>query len=709
MRDALGHLLMMSATGNVAAGGLPPTGTAAKFQNVNADGWSTDYTSPPTFDPVGAPEYVTVMRQGFSEAGGPITFAEDVIVTARVRQPHPNQTSLTADQVSLSDFLYVGDVVLGATNTSTRAYPKPIAQWMTPDKQIIRGSTFSPRLFVSHGHARKGKPVAAVKFTLSDGTTTLEQVVSGMSLITYSASGFTVPHFSPTFDLSSLAQGATLTLDAVIYPWIGEAFTISTDADAYPSPNLSTQRHLLDRTGAYGTAYAYVSPAGVDASGVTSTNAATAAAAPYLTVAAAAAAIKTFNNANFGRNSADGGIVRLTEGTRTLGAAIISTANTANWPLTIEAANPAAASTTILADRGSSLFSGLPSQVVFRNIRLQKSGTGSWVFLDQAATSQNYTTQMVLDGCEFDANGATPYDGFIYTSGRVLFLNCTGDNAGQAGIVSTINKTVTAIGCSGTGFVRDVTSHCVIGCRDTFSSTQFDNRMATANKAAVIGAIVAYSHLTCSANGARSISVGTSVGPRGLAFVQSVFEQSAGVTAPVFTVGADGITMPIENLVIQGVTSVGARSNVLYQDAGTATVFKSGYQLNNIWHEYNVKSDVFGANSNLIGNWSVLYGVAMHGFAALRGSSNTDAPGIGSWLGEIMPLNGKTGTDAAPLAANWVNDASFFGSKLGSGDYTPGAGNVLPRIGADRHPYPVDMRGRAIAAGGVIGAIQEAA
>lgn len=687
----------------------PSTGISANFQNVNSDGWSVDYTSPPTFDPVASPEYFTVTRQGYSEVGEPITFSENLVVTSRIRQPYANQASLTADQASLSDYIYSGDVVLGATNSSTRPYPKPIAQWMTVDRQIIRSGTFSPRLFVAHGHARKGKPVAAVKFTLSDGTTTLEQVVSAMTTVSYTASGYSVPCFTATFDVSSLIQGSTLTLDAVIYPWVGSAFTISTDADTYPSPNLTTQRHLLDRTGAYGTAYAYVSTTGNDATAVTSTNQATAAASPYLTLAAAAAAIKTFNNANFSRNSADGGIIRLVEGVTVLGAAISTTANTTSWPLTIEAADPTKVTTTILRDRGSTLASSLPAYVVFKNIRIQKSATGSWVFLDQGAASLVYTTQMVFDGCDFDANGATAYDGAVYKSGRVVFLNCTGNNLGQGGIVGVINKTVSAIGSSGQGFIRGVTCHFAIGCRETAASPQFEAPIATAAKSAVIGGVIAYCHFTSTVAAGRCINVVTPISDRGLAVVQSVIEQANSDTAPVFAVSADSVVNTVTNLVLQGNTTVGARANFLYQDTGVATVIKSGYQANNVWNEYNVKSDVFGANSNLIGNWPVIYNVSSRGFAALRGSSSGDTAGVGSWLGEFMPIDGVTGSNATPLTVNWVNDASFVGSKLGGGDYTPGSGNALPRISTDRNPYPVDMRGRTIASGGVVGAIQEAA
>ncbi len=77
---------------------------------VNADGWSVTYPTPPAgFDPVAAPERLTVTRAGFDAAGAAVTVAEAVTLMARVRQPYPNQNSLTADRVALSDFIHAGD------------------------------------------------------------------------------------------------------------------------------------------------------------------------------------------------------------------------------------------------------------------------------------------------------------------------------------------------------------------------------------------------------------------------------------------------------------------------------------------------------------------------------------------------------------------------------------------------------------------------
>ncbi|MDO9640855.1 MAG: hypothetical protein Q7J44_20175 [Pseudotabrizicola sp.] len=299
---------------------LPEHGSQAPantpFQTVNADGWTVAASDPAA----AVAQAVTVQRQGFDAAGSAVTVTNGLTCTKRLRLPFPDQASLTAGGAVLSDYVYAGDMIAGVTNASERPYPAPIAHWLRPDREIIADSTYTARLVVAHAHARNGRPVAAVKFIITDGATTVEQTVSVLTPITYSASGFTVPHFAAGLDLSGFANGATLTVDAVIYPWVGAAFTISTDADAYPSPNLTTLRALCNRTGAFGTAYAYVDAAGAGATPTVSTNPATAAANPYATLDAAATALRAFNNANFGRNFTDGGVIRLLEGTHIFSA-----------------------------------------------------------------------------------------------------------------------------------------------------------------------------------------------------------------------------------------------------------------------------------------------------------------------------------------------------------------------------------------------------
>ncbi len=680
---------------------------AALFQSVNADGWSATYASPPTFAPTVTPEYFTVTRPGFDVTGAATNVVEDLICMARLRQPYPSQASLTADQVVLSDFVYVGETVSGAVNNSTRAAPLPIPRWLNRDREICTGNTYHAMLAVAHAYARNGKPVAAVKFIATDGSTTVEQVVTAMSLASYSASGFSLPHYAADLDFTGFANGATITIDAIIYPWIGAAFQASVHGSAYPSPNFTTLRVLNNRTGAYGTAYACVDPvSGVDASGVTSATRATAVASPYLTIAAAAAAIKTFNNANFARNFSDGGVVLLKPGSTVLTASILSTAATSNWPLTIEAENPALIATTILTDRGSTLANSIPTKLVLRNITLKRSGAGSFVFLDNAAANLTFTNILAFENCHFDANGTAVYDGWIYKTGLCYYTNCTQNGSvGQTILVGLISKATITLGCNG-AFVGPSSTYSVLASKIVGT---FAHITATVGLPASAGGMCGWSLINQPTNGSKVIAVNDPVGPRGFAAVAAVFEQSGGITGPVLSISADGIVQAAENILMMCVTAVGARSNFGYQDTGSTTIPKSLFHRFSSHDDCNTKSDVFGANANLIGNWPVIYKVGARGNAARRGDSNSgSAPGVGNWLGEIAALGEVSGSDAVPLSLPWGNDKSFLGAGGGFGDYTPTSGTQLPLIPAASAPWSHDFMGRAIANDGTAkaGALQ---
>jgi hypothetical protein len=125
----------------------------------------------------------------------------------------------------------------------------------------------------------------------------------------------------------------------------------------------------------------------------------------------------------------------------------------------------------------------------------------------------------------------------------------------------------------------------------------------------------------------------------------------------------------------------------------------------------NTKSDVFGANGNLIGNWPAMFNVGHVYNAALRGdTSGYSITGVGYWLGEVTGFGDAYGSSATPLTVNWSNDASYDGTRLGGGNYTPGVGNALPRIPAGMAPFSVDIMGRSVSNTGtaVVGAIQMA-
>ncbi len=674
----------------------------APLTAIAANGWQASYPDPPDFDPVAAPEVVNVTRAGFDATGTPVSVTEALTVMTRLRQPYPNQATLSADQVALSEFVHAGDSLAGIANNSTRPYPKPICCWLTPDLERAESATFTVRLAVAHGYARQGRPVAAVRFIASDGTHTVSQLASVMSARQW-ASGLHAPYFEAALDVSGLAAGAICTVDAVVYPWVGAAFQASVDGAAYPSINFTVLKFLNDRSGSYGTAYAYVdATAGSNGSGSVSASATAAQAAAFQTVAAAAAAIKSFNAAQFGRNEAAGGVIRLVAGSHAHSSFQAATCNA--FPLLIEAADPAARASTIYTDNGTSVSGGLPGKVKFRNLTLRKAG-GSVILLDNSASLAALDRMITLDGVVFDRNGSTSYAGWIYRTGRLYMVECSGDPAGGIASFGTATKEITLIGCalplqSGTAVYNACASRFGWG----------SDAVATSGVEAAAGQLFQHCFLTQSAASGKAMLVAGAVGAGGLAVIGSVLEATGGNTAPAASISADNATQPVQNLLFVGNTVVGARTNWLYQDSGTATVAKSGRMRFTVNTDFNVKSDVFGQNAALIGNWPAIYQVGCCGNAALLGATDGFGYGPGHWLGELAGLGDTAGSAAAPLAADWADDQSFGAGGAGGGDYTPGPGHALPRIPAGLAPFPLDQAGRAVddAGAGVSGALQPA-
>jgi hypothetical protein len=682
----------------VVSGVTPPP-----LLSLAANGYDATYDgTPPTFDPVGAPVTFNVARQGYDATGASITVNDTLTLMSRVRQAYPNQASLTADTVVPSSYVYDPDVVAGVTNNSTRAYPQPGAVWINRDLETITSNSHTLRLAVSHGHARSGRPVAAVKYIMTDGTNTVEAIDTTTEYVSYSASGLGAPVFEKVMDTSTLTQGATVTIDAIIYPWVGEEFQLSVDADAYPSPNLTTLRAFNNRTGAATVYYAYVDPA--DATGGTaSTNSATAAAEPFQTLALAAAAIKTAK----GGTNTDLGIIRLVAADHTFSS--IGASNTATWPLTIEAANPANKATTrLIASAAGNTTTSIPDHTVFRNITICRGSSSDHIMLDQNSAANTYTDLLVFENCAFSLNGFDTYSGFVYRNARTVFINCDGDNVGQGEIVGVINKAVKAIGC-GLGYVSETTTFNAVACRA--------NRMAqlasTASRVAGVGHLFGWNFITNGTSGGIIVDVPLAVGARGFHFVGNIIE-GWGTTSNVgLKLIADSANVNGENIVVTANTVKGLRTNALYLETETNYI-KSGYLTFNIFEEFNCKSDMFTsvtypASANITGNWSARYKVGFRANAILRGTST----GIGvydasSWLGDIAALGEVTGTSASPLTVNFVNDNSNYGSDDGGGDYTPGVGHALPLIPAGLAPYSHDLFGTPIPNNGtaVVGAVQ---
>jgi len=122
----------------------PPPAPDAVISAVAADGWQATWAS----GTPSVPATVDVTREGYDGTGTATTFTETLTLGTRVREPYPDQATLTADTVALADYIYSGDVIAGVTNNSTVVSPKPVANWATLDRKII-GDTLTAEVVVA--------------------------------------------------------------------------------------------------------------------------------------------------------------------------------------------------------------------------------------------------------------------------------------------------------------------------------------------------------------------------------------------------------------------------------------------------------------------------------------------------------------------------------------------------------------------------------
>jgi hypothetical protein len=708
---------------------------------ILSSGWEADLTLTTDtggtldLDADGSPNVsLSVRSESFDSSGSATTITRTVHARKLLRQAYPNESSdqitdnmdgTATFRVSLSDYIYADDEIvsasagsglitptsgdpnaagtLGVTQSSTEAYPLPQAMWLTPDLMHATSTSVTVDLSVVHAFAQQGSAVRAVKFTVTDSSANSDSTtVSSMTSEQFSGSGLYGCFYRGTLDLTGLNTQELLTVDATIYPWVGDSYTISTDANSYPSAQLSVIKVYNDSDDMLGLSYAYVdATSGNDSTAVTSNTPATAQASPYATIEAATLGIQNYNNSNYSRNNTAGGFVRLEVGTHT--NSDWSFRNSGDIPLVLEAADSANKATTIWQDKGSSGSDDITDKVRVQNITLRKQTTGNIIWLSSNASS--YDNILIIEDCTFDLPGGVTASGAVSAEpGRLILKNVDGDH----------------IGC-GTQF--GVTSRCAtytIGCAHSTGSASYgvfatkylsaENDLSTVGSLPTrAGSVCAFSHLAQDTNSDLVVEVdGLATGTAGIGFVGNVFEQYGGTSNPTFAVNADGDTTAIENANDIANTVVGSRTNWMYQDTGTSLVAKSGRSRLSIYREWNCKSDVANTESATIGNWSEIYHVGHYGNAYIRGSNGDDTAGRGSWLGEVLPPNSVTGSDASPLTMNFVDDESNDGGGTGDGDYTPGATNDLPTYSSDLRPFPTDQLGQDLPTDGtaVAGAIQ---
>jgi hypothetical protein len=391
-------------------GGGGGGGTPALFASVNADGFSATYGStPPTYDPDNSPVFFTVTRQGFNSTGGATTLTQNLIVTRRMQQIAPNHLTLSTNQVVLSDYVYQGETVLGATNNSAEVSPKPVAQHIRRDRRIVGNTMPREWLEVSAAH-RDG--IACVEWTISNGGGSVTVRSSSVMVSDFSGDKLKVLCYRPAadVDITGLTDDADVTVNVKVYPRYGVTASI---LDSSAQTNLWEFRNTLYRKNVARFAapfYAYVSPSG--GTGAVSTDAATARLAPFSSFGAAHEAVQVANgNVNYA-------VIRIMEGTNTWTSGNATPRRLSTWgsgEMVVER-DPLAVTATILAIGGTTVSLHTErsddlaqwNQVRFRNLTISRTGVGA---IQNNATNVR-RLHIVWENCtwEFGANTNNLYN-----------------------------------------------------------------------------------------------------------------------------------------------------------------------------------------------------------------------------------------------------------------------------------------------------------
>lgn len=845
----------IAGAASTLAAGVGPAIAASSFPSfeVRPDGYTANIsfanlTTNGTYDlsPYTTPKVVlTVTSPGFDDTGSPTTVTRDILGTVALRQPYPNENTHTEVAITggvkvtiaLSDRIYSGDTVTQcsllsgiytsgnttspaatltassglATNTSALPYPHPIANWLAlPRERAVSGSTsFDLELLAFHRHPRNGRQVACVEFIATDEHAhTVSVKTSTMVQSTRVTTGNPIAVYRNSIPLASLTQGDLITVRTKVYPFLGDNTGVldsdssvdGVDLAAVPS-GFANYTFLNDKTGAYGTIYAYVSPTGNDTTGVASTVDATAAASPCLTIYGAATKLKAANNSLYAHNDLGGGFIRLKAGTYSgFGTTSLNLLGAGRTWLTIEAA-PGESPSTVNLTPGTRLNPG--NWVKFKNITMLQIqnptpsvivANGGSLYLAENVTltnSANITANATITltgnaiksiaitaGGNFSKGDALTMSGNTVGSGASLFWdgaimpsvissNDTGDGPPQIyGAYEGVQlQGISKYGLIGAApMVLNIGLRYFIGCDMLDIGKSLNAPYSTSREHTPLLAGCTLTYTNQIASGGLSLPTWTNVGnivskgfyfceaestfgangttrvvaPKfgilafnteygdlttnsfgfkqpvgnggGLAIVQNLLEMITNTSSPCFNVAADGAVKAMDNIVIQHMTVVGARSNFLYNDDGTGALAdhgskstqKNGSLLYSLLYQYNCKTDTFFspadgdlADGGRIGNWEVHHGVGQAGnvyetpAASMSVAFTGPYEGTNTWNNMYLGRNVKVKGTAA-----FISDLSGKGANIGFGSYKIGAtSDARNRVPAGSATLPFDLDG----------------
>lgn len=644
-----------------------PTDAPGGVGGSNYEGWSVYSASAIANDY----EY-TVSRQGYNASAGTTTYLDTYYVTRQLRQVYPNVGVPQADYFANSDNIYSTDTPSGTvTNNSTFTSPKPVANWVTPDRRLcgnaLGGTVVPVEVVAFHRDARSGREVACVEFHITDGTTTIDVVVSSTSVSAYPGDlNAVIVYALPETDITSLNAGR-ITVNAEVYPWIGAAASIADSSASSVAREFSPRYFEKNVTKFAAPDIMYVN----GTTGNDSTCQVNDSGLPALTVVGAINRMRT-GSTGAPWNTATTQIVIDADGTYSIGAAASGTSTGQVGGLVITRNTATTTRAGVILQGGAVTFFPTLSApatppraaIIFRDVTINRAGGTAFLMRNQDGDFQ-------FDQVSYDNSSR---------SSNLISSTSTNQTLSLYGVA------ITNAGTSAFGAVTQAKQRCWRGVSVTTPGTGVEawlqvgcvftannSSLVTANGQTQDGTILAFNRYMSISN-TTFCSINTTI-TNGAAFVQNVWEYISATGGNSLSVSNDSLTNNTSGVIIHNNTFAGffsnGRSNLLYDDGATARTNKLMSVRGNLFSQINTKGDEFATDGTRIGNWAFLWGVGC----------------FDNWSQYIDANNGGLGTS--------------FAQEYGGRGSSIGTSNTTPQMATSRFTsYQAATSGPTVGAGG---------
>ena len=667
-------------------------------------------TMPTEFDPAASPITFAVSSPGFDNTGSATTKTRTLTVTKRERLL--SSTDLTTDGAALSEVVYGDDTVGSATNNSTFTSPKPIARWVSLDRDFIEDTLAADKLEVVafHRDYEAGKPVACVEWIISDGTDSIT-VRSDAPVVSGRASDkFPVIVYRPAadVDISSLADPADITVECNVYPHVGVAASVRRTTDATAGAFWEFSQRKFRRDTSPTTYYAYADGSLGDVIGTASTDPATAAADPSGTIAKALESLQIAIDTN-GVVGIDGSVVRLVGTDDVNFSRMPGSRNTAigDYAVRIERESGATARIQI-ADPSNEAWIGINqfgdcATIRFHEIDLVRGSDNDW----QRVGAGNGTDSHVLlqfDACTMDAGA----NGFGIPSNEQITLAVNGLDVTDDGAEPSLSGRPVSDEYPRYALLRGAEAtvaafplEMVVGCHlkgpSATGGIEDNGEDVWRNNS-----MVAFSHLDDAVADGQvnsTLAIAQNEDVSGFAVVQNLITARFKMSA-IMRISSDNTTSDSEHVLIWHNTfpdtyAADNRFNIFYDDGSTVSTNHLASMVGTICGSLNTKGDLF--TTDRTGTLHFCYGANCQGnFTQWRDAGNVDPINLGfaqTYPGLRSDISTSVTVRNDPLFVDYQGPtASADGA--GGGDYrlqssSPAQGLVVGT------PLPFDLDGDA--------------